>query len=158
MFLCNVRLLPLFNFSTVSVPCSTRLRSVSFDESTFQLIYILIVLATSNNLLILWALIARSCVSYFFSYTLFTPFGGIKWPISSAIFLATPVFNYLPHSYVTISFNAVSWPTTILHFCLHLVEKKSRYSVIIPWSPCIYCTIFAMGFNGIQSGGSWNDS
>jgi len=102
----------------VKYQASLNLSNVAYERIS----NVLPVLASFNNIPLLWSIVIGSCISRLLPHTIFTTLGGIIWPLTSPVFVALAIRNHMSHMSLSSRLDAISRPPTILHTCLHMVS------------------------------------
>lgn len=124
---------------------------VGLNHPYYQYVYLTIstVLAPHHDLHLLWSSISRSRLPRFLSYKIFTATRGVIWAITSALFMAIALCNYLFNMSLSIGIHAIPWPSSIFDIGLYMVETESRYAAELLGSACLYSTVSTMGVDGL---------
>lgn len=109
------------------------------------------VLATLDDILILWAVLVRPPLPRLLPPALRTSPRRVVWPIAGAFLLASRLRNGLPLGPFALCLDAVPRPPPVFDAGIHLVPTQPRDSAQLPRPSRFHGAVPAVGAYGVQS-------
>ena len=116
----------------------------------------IIVLASSDNLSLLWTSIPGPPLPCLLPPTIFTLVRREQWPIPRPLFMASPLRHLAPHLPVTPDVNSIPGICLEQQLGVHLEPAEPRHKVELFGLVGLHCAILAMGIDGVLVGVAWN--
>lgn len=117
-----------------------------------------VVLASTDNLLILRPAIPRSRLPRLLPHTVLSTARRIRRPITSSILVVIALCNFMSDSTLTTRFYALLGPPFVINTGVHLVETESRDETEFLGSLGLHGAISTVGLDGLQPYLAWERS
>lgn len=118
-------------------------------QVTNVFVFLFAVLASSDNLSLLRALLPRSPLSRLLPTAIRPTSGGIFRPFARSFLMAPGLRHDQPATSVPAGVNAISWPSPVINSGLHMVATEPGYAIELSGPVGFHSSIPSLGSHGL---------